>query len=57
MPLMKAVFFMIFVGVPVSLSFLTTLGAASRPVTTPVALIRHPCKKHFQIFGVNFSPR
>jgi hypothetical protein len=29
-------------GWPTSLSFLTTAGAASMPVTTPVALTRHP---------------
>ena len=43
MPPMKAVFFRILVGAPVSFSFLTTRGAASRAVTTPVALMRQPC--------------
>ena len=44
MPLMKAVFFNILLGVPDSFNFFTTRGAASRAVTTPVALTLHPCK-------------
>jgi len=55
MPEMKAVFFMILVGAPVSLSFFTTLGAASRAVTTPVALIRHPCNSLTTLSFVRLS--
>ena len=51
MPPMKAVFFRILVGVPVSFSFLTTRGAASRAVTTPVALIRQPCGEELALSG------
>ena len=44
MLLMKAVFFRILLGVPESFSFLRTFGAASKAVTTPVALTLHPCE-------------
>lgn len=46
MPPTKAWWRAILKGVPTSFSFLTTLGAASRPSTTPVALIRHPCNQY-----------
>ena len=49
MPVTKAVWRAILKGVPTSFSFFITLGAASSPSTTPVALILHPCAKFQQV--------
>ena len=50
MPPTKAVCLCTLKGSPTSLSFFTTLGLASAPMTTPDALMRHPCMhRHFTV--------